>query len=112
MIKNIWIQFLSVKKRRIKACVIGVLLMVMLLCGFSGTDLVLKAFNLEEYLKPDIITNVSYFTHDEFAEAVTTGVDWNDFNVRLTEHLESTDYKVEISPFEDSWLDRILGYLF
>lgn len=112
MFKNIWSHYFSVKKQKIKVCIIGALLTVTLLCGFSGTNFVLKAFNLEEYLKPDIITNTAYFKHEDFAEAVTTGVDWNDFNVRLTEHLESTIYEVEVSPFEDSWLSKILEYLF
>lgn len=94
-----------------KARLIVLITLIITLCGFTLPS-VISPFDSDEYLKLDILMDASNYSHEDLADSIENGIDWTQFKSELLEQLQTTEYEIEIEQFEESWLSKLLDFLF
>ena len=94
-----------------KFILMAMAVIVTLFCGFTIPD-VIKPFDVDEYLNKEILLDGTHYYHESFKEVITTGINWQDCSLQLSEHLKTTEYDITIEPFEESWIIKLFDFLF
>lgn len=97
--------------RRYKAVIALAFSLVFILCGFSLTDIIFKGFTLDDYVQVDLITDGSALMCDEIGDSLRAGIDYNSFKEEIKNHMDLSDFEVEIKPFEEPWIVKFLQFL-
>lgn len=93
------------RRRKRQFLLVCGLLTILLLCGFTFSDVISKVFHLDEYCRTDVIITDSYFEIDTKA---FTEINYERMVKELSGQLLENEYKIEISAFEETWILKML----